>query len=652
MHSIFRGWRQTFVMPQCFDPPAREREFLRHYSNRYAEVRLSSSTLGVMTWIAFLLMDLALYRLDPAFAEAANRLVLLHGSGVVFMMLYFGATCLSKRFMNDEIYASRVLLVGCILIALCILAKQSIAPFPYEYIYYVQGTIVLLIFSFSLYRLRARDVVILITVVTLLQLAVIWYRTLVDVPPEAEQTHIAYALLCSFLLMTVAVIGYGVGIQLEVAERHTFTNANELRQMNEALLQHNAEVEQLKIDSERQLRALVDAQAMLRAEAEQRNRDKSTFLASAVHDLRQPLQAISNSLHPATLAIQSEDRARTTQLITLAQTAADTMRKQLSAILNLSRLESGLIRAELSNFELTGLISEVIAQQMQVAQESHVTLQCELAPDQQVYVRSDRAFIERILLNLIGNGIKYREPSRQDPTVSIELTALPGQVRISVFDNGLGIAPEHIANGTIFEPFFQANNPHPESEKGVGLGLSIVRAMIANLAGHSIEVDSQLGRGSCFSLTMPISALPPQQELMRQVVFSETTAELKHRYVILVEDDTLVRQSTEAVFDAAGLRYESYDAYESFFAGVTELERIPDAIVSDFRLPNQRTAIDVIAYARLLFPDIGSVVFSGEIGLSEARSSLPDTILVGKPLPPNELLHAIASAIQSSPGDA
>lgn len=648
MHSILRGWRQTFVLPQRFNPPALESEFLRHYSSRYGEVRLSSTTLGVMTWVAYLLMDLALCSLDPAFAEAAGRLVALHGSGVVFMVVYFGSACLSRRFINDEIYASRALLIGCIFVALFILAKQAIAPFPYEYIYYIQGTVVLLIFSFSLYRLRARDVVLLISVVILLQLAVIWYRALVEAPPEATQIRIAYALLSSFLLLTIAVIGYGVGIQLEVAERQTFTNANELQQMNEALLRRNAEVEQLKTDSERHLSAVVDAHAMLRAEAEQRNRDKSTFLASAVHDLRQPLQAISNALHPAALAIQGDDRNKTTQLINLAQTAADTMRKQLSAILNLSRLESGLIRAELSVFELTGLIDEVIAQQMQVAQESHVALHCNLAPEQQVYVRSDHAFIERILLNLIGNGIKYREPSRPDAAVSVELTLLPEQVRISVFDNGLGIAHEHIASGAIFEPFFQANNPHPESEKGVGLGLSIVRAMVANLTGHSIEVHSRLGKGSCFSLSLPIS-VPPLQEAARQIILSETPVDLKHCYVILVEDDALVRQSTEAVFAAVGLRYESYDAYESFCAGVSELERIPDAIVSDFRLPNQHTAIEVIAYARQLFPNIGSVVFSGEIGLSEARSSLPDAVLVGKPLPPNDLLRAIAKVIPPAP---
>lgn len=648
MHSILRGWRQTFVLPQRFSPPTLESEFLRHYSGRYGEVRLSSTALGVMTWVAYLLMDLALYYLDPAFAEAASRLLVLHASGVVFMVFYFGINCLSRRFIDDEVYASRALLIGCILIALFIVAKQAIAPFPYQYIYYIQGTIVLLVFSFGMYRLRARDIALLITVVLLLQFSVIWYRALTDMPLEAAQIRIAYALLSSFLLLTIAVIGYGVGIQLEVAERQTFVNENDLQQMNEALLRRNAEVEQLKTDSERHLRAVVDAQAMLRAEAEQRNRDKSTFLASAVHDLRQPLQAISNALHPATLAIQGDDRGKTTQLINLAQTAADTMRKQLSAILNLSRLESGLIRAELSIFELIGLINEVIAQQMQVAQENHVALRCDQVPDLQVYVRSDRAFIERILLNLIGNGIKYREPSRHDAAVSVELALLPEQVRISVFDNGLGIDREHIASGAIFEPFFQANNPHPESEKGVGLGLSIVRAMVANLADHSIEVHSRLGKGSCFSLTLPISA-PPLQEAARQIILSESPVDLKHCYAILVEDDALVRQSTEAVLAAAGLRYESYDAYESFVAGVGELERIPDAVVSDFRLPNQRTAIEVIAYARQLFPNIGCVVFSGEVGLSEARASLPDALLVGKPLPPNELLRAIATVIPPPP---
>lgn len=641
--SILRGWRQTFLLPQRFSPPEREAEFLAHYCKRYGEVRFSSSAIGVLTWIAYLGLDLLLCQLDPAFAAASGKLLAIHGTGTVFLVIYYSLACLSRRFVSDEAYASRVILFGSICVALFILIKQSLAPFPYEYIYYLVGTIVLLIFCFGLYRLRARDVVVLMTIVTVLQLGMLWYRSTSGLLPDELQAHQAYASLGGAFMITIALIGYGIGIQLEHAERQTFTNETDLQRINGALLRRNAEVEQLKADSEQHLRALVEAQARLRAEAEKSNLDKSRFLANAVHDLRQPLQAISNALHPAAIAAGNDDRDKALQLVQLAQAAADTMRKQLSAVLDLSRLESGLIRAEITDFELTTLIGDVMAQQIQVARESQVALHCRLEPGLRIYVRSDRAFLERILLNLIGNGIKYRDPSRSDNVVAIHLTNDAQTAGLSVVDNGLGIAEEHIRSGAIFEPFFQANNRHPEGEKGVGLGLSIIQAMLALLPGHAIKVRSAIGEGSSFSLTLPVSESPPACEAVRQALPGEAQTSLQNCYVILVEDDALVRHSTLALLDALNVRHDAYDSYESFVAGAAKLERIPDVVLSDYRLPDNRTAIDVIEHARALFPSIGALVFSGEMGLAEATAGLPDVVFLCKPLPPEELLQAIAS---------
>jgi two-component sensor histidine kinase len=320
------------------------------------------------------------------------------------------------------------------------------------------------------------------------------------------------------------------------------------------------------------------------------------------------------------------------------------MRKQLSAILNLSRLESGLIRAEIGNIELSALIDEVVRQQRSVASENEVELTYDFTPGNRVYVRSDPAFVERILLNLIGNGIKYRSPSQATPKVRVELAVGTKQAVVSVIDNGLGIDAQHLANQAIFEPFFQANNAHPESEKGVGLGLSIVRAMVASMPEHAIEVTSDFGQGSRFRLTLPLSRSPLGPDFPRPLVPLQATSDLCQCYVVLVEDDKLVLQATLALFDVMGLRYEAYDSYEQFFNGIGHIERIPDVLLSDFRLPNQKTAVDVIALARQHFPEISVVVFSGEVGLAESHDSLPDVTIVAKPLSPHDLLQAIAGA--------
>lgn len=645
LRAVVNGWRETFILPKPFEPLERESEFLRHYSRRYGELRLSSSAAAVLTWLLYLVVDLLLIRADPRFASMSTELVGLHLLGSVMLVLFYAATIFTRRFIEDERYASRTTVAGCVIAAGVIMVKQFHAPFPYEYLYYLQGTVVLLIFCYGLFRLRARDIVLMIAIVSTLELAVLWYRTLTEMSPTLAAEREAYSMLSSWLLLTVGVIGYGIGVQFERAERQTFCSESDLQRINEALNQRNSEVEALKADSEAHLRALLDAQASLRAEAEQRSRDKSKFLASAVHDLRQPLQAISNALYPMTLAARDNDSPRVLQMLTLVQTAEDTMRKQLSAILNLSRLESGLIRADIGPVDLTRMIEGVVGQQHAVARDSRVDLSWRCEADGPVHVQSDPAFIERILLNLIGNGIKYRAPDRAQPRVSVEVSVADDRVRVSVIDNGVGIDARFIDSQAIFEPFFQADNHPGQSEKGVGLGLSIVRAMVANLPGHGIEVASVLHEGSRFTLSLPRVGGIPAFSPADSAGADSGTRDLDHCYVLLVEDDALVLDSTRALFEAVGIRFEAYVSFEQFRDGIDTLERCPDVVISDFRLPDQHTGIDVIDLARKAFPGIGAVVFSGEIGLADTLYGRTDITFMTKPLSPNDLLRAIKDSL-------
>lgn len=644
MHAILEGSLRSLRLPRPFTPAELETEFLRYYSRRYGKLRQSANAIGLLTWIFFLFIDVALIELDPVFAAAAPYLLAWHVAGTFLFMVVFRKCFMSSRFTEDERYASQVTLLSSLAVALIIFAKQFKAPYPYDYIYYFQGIVVLLMFCFSLYRMRANGIVRMILFVVVLQLLLLWYHTLHVAPPDLTSERVAYALLGSTMLLTISIIGYGIGVQFERAERQTFANERKLQSINDALAQRNQEVERLKRDSESHMQALLDMQSSLWAEAEQRNRDKSKFLASAVHDLRQPLQAISNALYPISLSLEGMKRpAQTHQLLDLMKTAAETMRRQLSAILNLSRLESGLIRAEVGPVWLDRVIASVIAQQQPIALTNGVNLEFEDHDLRRVIVQSDSAFVERILLNLIDNGIKYRSRERSEPYVRVTMSLREGHAVVGVEDNGLGMDESVTATGAIFEPFFQANNAHPENERGVGLGLSIVRAMIANLAGHAISVKSRLGHGSRFELKLPLSDLPGLvTESERIVAEVPGQSELSRRYVLLVEDDPLVLRSTMALFDVVGIRCEAYESYEALAVGLESLERIPDVLLSDFRLPNQRTAFDVINVTRKSFPDIGVVIFSGEVGLAESNADHEDIRIISKPLAADELLQAIA----------
>ena len=146
MHFILRDWYQTFVLPKPFSPPERESAFLHYYACRYGRVRISSAALGVGTWLGYFIADYALCQLDPIFATAYERQFLIHAAGSFVLVLFFLFCLLYGDFPTDEQRASRTVLGGSFAAAFFILLKQFAAPSPYEYLYYAQGTIVLLIF--------------------------------------------------------------------------------------------------------------------------------------------------------------------------------------------------------------------------------------------------------------------------------------------------------------------------------------------------------------------------------------------------------------------------------------------------------------------------------------------------------------------------
>jgi CheY-like chemotaxis protein len=165
--------------------------------------------------------------------------------------------------------------------------------------------------------------------------------------------------------------------------------------------------------------------------------------------------------------------------------------------------------------------------------------------------------------------------------------------------------------------------------------------MVAMLPEHSLSVRSVFGVGSTFSIELPLTNNPPPRGAAASSKLDDSLPLLAGLYVLLVEDDALVMQATSALFDAHGILYEAYDSYEHFFEQAVKLERIPDVLLSDFRLPNGKTAVDVVQHAHTLFHDIPAIIISGEISDMSELSTLSNTTLLRKPLMPIELLQAL-----------
>lgn len=406
-------------------------------------------------------------------------------------------------------------------------------------------------------------------------------------------------------------------------------------------------------DSALQNEAVLRRELRLRSMAERRDREKSKFIASAVHDLRQPLQAIGTALEPAYLAAKAGDMGRAEQLIEIARRSSRLMREQLNAILDISRLESGLTQPSYAVIELKQLLQTVVAQLAPQAEDLGVRVWLDLELPHLMFVRSDRLLLQRLLLNLVQNGIKYHSAQPSGGAfVCLRARQLKQQVQLAVEDNGIGIAPEMIENGAIFQPFFQAQSRSAEGDRGVGLGLSIVKAILGLLPDHRLSLSSSLGQGSCFTLSLPSAGLG-LGEINLDAEQADTDFDLRgldlsHLFVLLVEDDELVMQSTEALLDAFGALHERALSLSELRELLPTLEREPDVVLSDYRLPEDCTALDVQALVQDLMGPVPLVVLTGELLSEQAQARLGQVPLLHKPIEPVELLRCISQVTASA----
>jgi PAS domain S-box-containing protein len=231
-----------------------------------------------------------------------------------------------------------------------------------------------------------------------------------------------------------------------------------------------------------------------RESAERATQAKSRFLATASHDLRQPLQALS--LLNGALRRLNVDTDSAEPLAQQEQ-AIIAMSRLVNALLDISKLESGAVRPQISRFRLSPLFDELRLEFSGLAANKGLGFEVEI-DSPELTLRSDPSLIEQILRNLLANAIKYTHRGK----VVLRCLSEPDVLRLEVADTGIGIPSEQLPR--IFEEFFQCNAPRG-ARSGYGLGLSIV-ARIVDLLGLPIEVHSASGQGSTFRLRVPDGA--------------------------------------------------------------------------------------------------------------------------------------------------
>ena len=376
-----------------------------------------------------------------------------------------------------------------------------------------------------------------------------------------------------------------------------------------------------------------------RAAAEAANRAKSQLLAAASHDLRQPLHALG--LYVAALAARARD-AEWRPLVAHVESAANALEIQFAQLIDLSRLDAGVLVPEPGTVALAPLLARIRAEFAPQAAARGLSLS--IVPTR-LAVHSDAALLERIVGNLVANAVRYT--SRGGIVVGARRRG--ARVAIDVVDTGIGIAPAH--RQRIFEEFYQVKDDAQRvtERRGMGLGLAIVRRF-ADLLGHAIELQSREGRGSRFRILVARAkaAAPRASRVLARSAREEPTLARSFggRLVAVVDDDDATVDAMRTLFETWEATVVCGDAIESLIASIGAVERYPDLIVADLRLAGGRSGIDAV---RLLRDELGiaipAIIVSGDTGSqAEREARAAGLMLLPKPVV-GATLRAAATAL-------
>jgi PAS domain S-box-containing protein len=372
-----------------------------------------------------------------------------------------------------------------------------------------------------------------------------------------------------------------------------------------------------------------------REAADRANQAKSRFLATASHDLRQPLQALA-LLNGALRRMVADPGA--TEVLAHQDQAIGAMSRLLNALLDISKLESGAIRPEPSNFAIATLLEELQQEFAALAASKGLELKVVAAGG---WAFSDRGLVGQILRNLISNAVRYTTRG----SVELRCALDPAHVRILVQDTGIGIAGDQLPH--IYEEFYQAGVPSSATREGYGLGLSIVRRLVA-LLDAKIEVRSEPGRGSTFTLELPRAVdASPQRDSQAAAAPVRRAAAVAPR-VLLIDDDPAVRSATAML-----LKVEGYAvlAAASLAEAVAHARSDPQIalLVTDYHLQGGETGTQVIAAVRAtLGRDLHAVLITGDTSSTVRDLGASERVhLVSKPIRADQLLELLKTLTPS-----
>ena len=358
------------------------------------------------------------------------------------------------------------------------------------------------------------------------------------------------------------------------------------------------------------------------ADADRANRSKSKFLAAAVHDLSQPINAARLYVSAIKEDVRNQPVA---DLAEHAERSFASVEGLFASLMDISRLESGKLKLKLEDVRLEPLMESLSREFRMLAEPHGVELRCVMSG---AVVRTDIALLRRVLQNFLSNAVRYTSSGR----ILLGVRRMRAACRIEVWDTGCGIAADK--TDEIFEEFRRLDSPQTGIERGAGLGLAIVRT-IAKLLNCEVRVRSWTGLGSVFSIEVPRGEVAMLQEAAELAPIAE--AGLYKRRVWCIDDDRDVREATRTLLERWGCQVTLCASGEDCVRTAKRADA-PDLLILDYGL-GDCTGPDLLPELESIWGRVVPVV----IVSGEHATLLEETLynaawpVLAKPIRPEEL---------------
>ena len=370
-------------------------------------------------------------------------------------------------------------------------------------------------------------------------------------------------------------------------------------------------------------------------DAEKANLSKTRFLAAASHDLLQPV--ISAKLSISTLA-ELQENQEGKRLAQLVEGSLQTIEDLIRTLLDISKLDAGVIVPEVRTFPLDVLLADLHATFESAMASTEIRLKVRRCG---LLVESDPVLLWRVILNLVSNAIHYTKRGG----VLVGVRRRGAFCHLDVVDTGAGIS--ECEQQRIFDEFYRGASSARGNRAGLGLGLSIVQRITQTL-GHELSLKSAHGRGSRFRVALPVAGtatgLPPPS--------LSTLSDLSGVCVLIVENDPPVAKAMQRLFEQWGCQTLVAYGLTDVDRHLRTIERLPDIIVADYHLDGNDVGIAAIEAVRAILPGVPALVVTADHSpetLKAVRAS--EALLLQKPVPPGRLRASVSHLLAKERGE-